>query len=127
MKKHRSGNKQPNASQGLCCRGRVWIQKDGETYLGVGRMVLLERIREFGSISGAAKSMQMSYKHAWDLVDSMNRHAKEPLVSTTKGGRGGGGASLTEAGDLAVKEFADLLDRLDIFLAKETSRLQVID
>lgn len=114
------------ASQGFCCRGRVWIEKDGETYLGFGRMVLLERIREFGSISGAAKSMEMSYKHAWDLVDSMNRHAREPLVSTSKGGKGGGGACLTEAGELVVKEFADLLDRLDIFLAEETSRLQVI-
>jgi molybdate transport system regulatory protein len=126
MKRHRSGNKHPKAPQGICCRGRVWIEKDGETYLGVGRMVLLERIREFGSISGAAKSMEMSYKHAWDLVDSMNRHAKEPLVSTSKGGKGGGGTCLTVAGELAVKEFADLLARLDIFLAEETSRLQVI-
>jgi molybdate transport system regulatory protein len=126
MKRHRSGNNQQKVVQGLCCRGRIWIQKDGETFLGVGRMVLLERIREFGSISGAAKSMKMSYKHAWDLVDSMNRHAKEPLVSTSKGGKGGGGANLTEAGEIAVKEFADLLNRLDIFLAEETSRLQVL-
>ncbi len=126
MKRHRSGNKQPKVSQGLCCRGRVWIQKDGETFLGFGRIVLLERIRDCGSISGAAKSMEMSYKHAWDLVDAMNRHAKEPLVFTSKGGKGGGGARLTDAGELAIKEFAALLGRLDIFLAEETSRLQVI-
>ncbi len=124
MKRHSSEKNHRNTPQGLRCRGRVWIEKDGETYLGFGRMVLLERIREFGSISGAAKSMKMSYKHAWDLVDSMNRHAREPLVATSKGGKGGGGATLTETGELALKEYAALLDRLDHFLAEESSRLQ---
>jgi molybdate transport system regulatory protein len=126
MKRHTSGNNHQDIPQGHRCRGRVWFEKDGETYLGFGRIVLLERIREFGSISAAAKSMQMSYKHAWDLVDSMNRHGREPLVSTSKGGKGGGGAALTEAGELAVREYAALLDRLDTFLAKETSRLQAL-
>jgi molybdate transport system regulatory protein len=124
MKRHTNGNKHKDPPQGLRCRGRVWLEKDGETYLGFGRMVLLERIREFGSISAAAKSMKMSYKHAWDLVDSMNRHGREPLVSTSKGGKGGGGASLTETGELALREYVALLDRFDTFLAKETSRLQ---
>lgn len=127
MKRQRKENKQPDAPQGFCCRGRVWIEKNGETYLGFGRMVLLQRIKEFGSISQAAKSMAMSYKHAWDLVDSMNRQAGESLVSTSKGGRGGGGAYLTESGEAAVKKFAGILDRLDVFLAKETARLQVIE
>lgn len=126
MKRHRSGNTHQDPPQGLRCRGRVWIEKDGETYLGFGRMVLLEKIKEFGSISQAAKSMAMSYKHAWDLVDSMNRQAGELLVSTSKGGKGGGGAYLTEAGETAVKKFAGLLDRLDVFLAEETTRLQVL-
>lgn len=65
----------------------------------------------------------MSYKHAWDLVDSMNRHASTPMVITSKGGKGGGGAQLTEAGELAIREFADLLIRLDVFLAQATSEL----
>ena len=123
MKRHRNRNTPADPPQGLCCRGRVWIEKDGETYLGFGRMVLLEKIKEFGSISQAAKSMAMSYKHAWDLVDSMNRQAGEPLVLTSKGGKGGGGAILTEAGEAAITEFADLLLRLDAFLAEETARL----
>lgn len=116
-----------DAPQGFCCRGRIWIEKNGETYLGFGRMVLLQRIKEFGSISQAAKSMAMSYKHAWDLVDSMNRQALEPLVATSKGGKGGGGASLTDAGEAEVNKFTTLLDRLDVFLAEETARLQVME
>ena len=125
MKRHRSRSTHPDPPQGLRCRGRVWIEKDGETYLGFGRMVLLERIKEFGSISQAAKSMAMSYKQAWDLVDSMNRQAQEPLVCTSKGGKGGGGAYLTKAGETAITQFTELLNRLDAFLAEETARLQV--
>jgi molybdate transport system regulatory protein len=124
MKRHRSEKKPHDITPGLNCRGRVWIEMDGQTYLGFGRMVLLEKIREFGSISQAAKSMAMSYKHAWDLVDSMNRQAGEPLVSTSKGGKGGGGACLTEAGESAIKQFAGLLTRLEAFLAEESSRLR---
>jgi molybdate transport system regulatory protein len=56
----------------------------------------------------------------------MNRHSREQLVATSKGGKGGGGATLTEAGELAVREYAGLLERLDTFLAEETSRLQVL-
>lgn len=67
----------------------------------------------------------MSYKHAWDLVDSMNRHASTPMVITRKGGKGGGGAQLTEAGELAIREFANLLIRLDAFLAQETAQLHI--
>jgi molybdate transport system regulatory protein len=125
MKKHRDGKKRANPPQGFYCRGRIWIEKDGETYLGFGRMILLTRIGELGSISQAAKSMAMSYKQAWDLVDSMNRHADTPLVTTNKGGKGGGGALLTEAGEAAIREFNRLLLRLNVFLAEETSRLQL--
>ena len=91
--------------------------------MGFGRVVLLERIHEHGSISEAARSMKMSYKHAWDLIDSMNRQAAKPLVTTSKGGKGGGGASLTEAGEKAISDFATLHERLTAFLEQETKKL----
>lgn len=111
------------ALPGFRCQGRLWIEEGGETFLGHGRVVLLQRIKEHGSISAAAKSMQMSYRHAWDLVDSMNRHASQSLVSTSKGGKGGGGAQLTEAGEAAIALFDRLQERLKQFLAEETARL----
>jgi molybdate transport system regulatory protein len=126
MKKHGARQKRENYPQGLYCRGRIWIEREGETYLGYGRIVLLSRIGEFGSILQAAKSMEMSYKQAWDLVDAMNRHADNPLVQTRKGGRGGGGAILTEAGEQAIKEFHSMRQRLETFLASETSLLQSV-
>lgn len=110
---------------GYNCKYRIWIEKDGETFLGFGRVVLLEKIHEHGSISGAARSMKMAYKHAWDLVDSMNRQAREPLVVTSKGGKGGGGASLSEAGEKAIREFSNIQKRLAVFMKEETKKLKL--
>jgi molybdate transport system regulatory protein len=87
-------------------------------------VVLLERIDEFGSIAKAARSMDMSYKHAWDLVDSINRQAPEPLVVTATGGKGGGGTKLTAAGRLAITFFWELSARLQDFLEKESQVIQ---
>ena len=55
--------------------GRIWLEGGEGTFIGFGRAVLLEKIRDHGSISKAAKEMEMSYKHAWKLVESMNRQA----------------------------------------------------
>lgn len=91
--------------EGAQIRGRLWIERDGRTYLSWGRVVLLERIGDLGSVSAAAKSMQMSFSHAWHLVEDMNALAPEPLVEKQAGGRQGGGAWLTDAGRQAIAEF----------------------
>ncbi|PXF55099.1 MAG: ModE family transcriptional regulator [Deltaproteobacteria bacterium] len=105
-------------------KGRMWIEGASGTFLGYGRVVLLERISEFGSISKAAKSMGMSYRHAWELVDSINRQARRPLVETSVGGKKGGGAKLTEAGKEAVEGFWNIYEKFKHFLEKEGASLQ---
>jgi molybdate transport system regulatory protein len=109
---------------GYKLKGRLWIEGARGTFLGYGRAVLLERIAEFGSISKAAKSMNMSYRHAWELVDSINRQAVRPVVETSVGGKKGGGAKLTEAGKDAVKVFWDIYEKFKCFLNKEGASLQ---
>lgn len=99
-------------------KGRIWIDAGNETFIGYGRIVLLERINEYGSITKAAKSMCMSYKHAWDLINSMNKKSSKPLVITTTGGKDGGGAKLTEHGEKIIKLFWDLQVNLKEFLEK---------
>ncbi len=90
---------------GYKLRGRIWVEGKNGTFLGYGRVMLLERIKQYGSITMAAKSMQMSYRAAWELVESMNKQANTPLVETATGGKGGGGANLTEAGEMAIEAF----------------------
>ena len=117
------GNNREDTKATCRWKGRIWLEGTEGTFLGFGRIVLLERIEEFGSISKAARSMEMSYKHAWDLVASMNRQAATPLIRTASGGKGGGGTRLTEAGREAVELFRGSHDRLREFLEKETNDL----
>ena len=106
-------------------KGRVWIEGKDGTFLGYGRVVLLERIKQYGSITEAARSMNMSYRHAWELVDSINRQARDPLIVTTTGGNGGGGTRLTDAGERAIDSFWELYERFQDFLKKEVKRLGI--
>lgn len=88
--------------------GHIWIEGVEGTFLGMGRVLLLEKIKEYGSITRAALSLGMSYRKAWELVESMNSQAGVPLVVATTGGKGGGGAVLTEAGQHAIRLFGEL-------------------
>ena len=94
--------------QGIRIKGRLWVEKQGETFLSWGRVVLLECIQETGSIAAAARTMKMAYSHAWSLVANLNDLAGEELVARTFGGRKGGRAWLTPAGEAAVAQFWDL-------------------
>ncbi len=75
--------------------GRFWLTKEGQNFLGAGRIELLERIDQTGSIHAAAKEMKMSYKAAWERINGMNLLADHPLIERTTGGKGGGGTKLT--------------------------------
>lgn len=72
---------------------------------GPGKVTLLESIRDSGSIARAARGMNMSYRAAWVLVDSMNTTFRTPVVSTTLGGRGGGAATITEFGLDVIRRY----------------------
>jgi len=76
--------------------------------MGPGKAELLERIAATGSISAAGRQMDMSYKRAWLLVETMNAMFREPVVTSTRGGPGGGGAVLTEAGRRVLALYRDV-------------------
>lgn len=86
----------------------------GERAFGPGKADLLERIAAEGSISKAAKSMDMSYSRAWQLVDSMNTHFRKPLVEPKTGGKRGGGAVLTKAGEEVLSLYRRMEQRLAV-------------
>lgn len=78
--------------------------------IGPGKAELLERIAATGSIAAAGRDMGMSYKRAWMLVETMNAMFREPLVTSTRGGPGGGGAALTKAGQAALSAYRAVED-----------------
>ena len=78
------------------------------------RIALLQHIAEQGSITRAAKSAGLSYKAAWDAIDELNNLAQKPLVERSVGGRGGGGARLSEEGERVLR----LYQRLQVLQAQ---------
>lgn len=81
---------------------------DADRRLGPGKIELLERIAETGSIAAAGRRMTMSYRRAWLLVDSMNRTFRAPVVSTRLGGATDGRAQLTPLGREVVALYREV-------------------
>ncbi len=103
--------------------GALWLDRAEYRYLGGDRITLLEKIDELGSITKAAKAVGISYKTAWDTVNSINNLAEKPLVDRLTGGKGGGGTSLTAAGKKIVEQFKTIQEEHRRFLNNLESRL----
>ncbi len=106
--------------------GSVWMTVGGESLGGPGRVDLLALIAEHGSITHAAKAMKMSYKAAWDAIDTMNNLAGEPLVERVTGGKGGGGTVLTRRGAQLVENFDLIESEHRRFIAQLSAQAQGI-
>lgn len=90
---------------------RLRILLGREIAIGPGKAELLRLIEETGSISAAAREMGMSYRRAWTLVETMNGAFREPVVEAATGGRGGGGARVTEFGREALERYRAMEDK----------------
>ena len=86
-------------------RFRVELGREGA--IGPGKIALLEQIDRGGSLSQAARELGMSYRRAWQLLDSLNHCFRERVAVTAKGGRRGGGATLTAFGRELIRTYRD--------------------
>ncbi|MCB2427255.1 winged helix-turn-helix domain-containing protein [Methylophaga pinxianii] len=84
---------------------KIRLYLNDKVALGPGKADLLDAIVQHGSISAAGRAMGMSYKRAWDLVNTMNECFTQPVVITAKGGSHGGGAEVTELGKLILTQY----------------------
>lgn len=94
--------------------------------IGPGKADLLAAIAETGSISAAGRSMGMSYKKAWYLIDTMNHCFHEPLVAASKGGNGRGGARLTPMGEKALGLYRSIESRAATAVEAELDAFAVL-
>jgi molybdate transport system regulatory protein len=90
-------------------------------YVGPGRADLLEGIAATGSIAAAGKALGMSYKRAWSLVQALNEGFGRPLVETSRGGAGQGGASLTADGQFVLERYRAMQDATRKAIAGDVS------
>lgn len=105
--------------------GSLWLEADGERFLGPGPIELLQRIADTGSISSAAKEMKMSYKKAWELIHHLNAHTAAPVVLLQTGGEKGGGSTITDEAMELIKYHRRLRKRFEAFLEKESKLLRI--
>lgn len=89
-------------------RARLWLSNGVDAYLGRGRIDLMQAIVQTGSISAAAKTLGMSYRRAWNLVEEINAMADTPLIMSHAGGKGGGGAEVTPLGMECLSLYAQV-------------------
>lgn len=87
---------------------RVRILSGSAIAMGPGKADLLDAIAETGSISAAARQMRMSYRRAWLLVQTMNECFSRPLVNAAKGGKAGGGTTLTPTGVKVLSRYREI-------------------
>jgi molybdate transport system regulatory protein len=105
-------------------RLRLRIDFEDAGYVGPGKVTLLEAIGRTGSISAAAREMGMSYRRAWLLVDATNTMFRRPVVSTSAGGKHGGGAELTEFGRELIGRFRAVEAEAHRALAAQLAELE---
>jgi len=77
-------------------RSKVWFAIGETPLMGQGRRDLLVSIERLGSISAASRKMGVSYRKAWSSIQAMEERLGARLIVRTRGGRGGGAASLTD-------------------------------
>jgi molybdate transport system regulatory protein len=111
------------AKGGIEVEGTLWLHRSEQRFLGSDRIALLEKIGELGSITRAAQAVGISYKNAWDIVNTINNLGEAPLVERVVGGKGGGGTTLTKYGKDVIRSFMVLREEHRKFLGNLERRL----
>jgi len=97
------------------------FNREGELFLGTNQIRLLRQVVADGSIHAAAKNLKMSYQHAWHLLDKLNRLSPVPVIVRQKGGKDGGGCSLSPYGIRVIQMYVKKELELLAFLEQSSS------
>jgi molybdate transport repressor ModE-like protein len=94
----------------------VWLEEDGRYILGEREASIMEGLKKFGSFMATAKSLGITYAHAWIIVDELSKRVGKPVVRARRGGNTGGGTMLTEEGDRLLEDYKALEEKVSNFL-----------
>jgi len=97
----------------LRIRSKVWLEIDGQPFLGDGRYRILSAIQRNGSINAAARDLGMSYRKVWSQLQAMEDISPFPLMERRVGGKDGGASSLTPEVIKLMKQFEEMSSRVN--------------
>ncbi|MBD1400129.1 LysR family transcriptional regulator [Pelovirga terrestris] len=95
----------------LRIRSKIWLEVNGQPFLGGGRLRLLRAIAATGSINAASQQLGISYRKAWSQLQEMEKHGI-PLVERERGGSGGGRSVITPQARELLKNFDEVQEGL---------------
>ena len=99
---------------------RFWITQGDEPFLGKGRVELLLKIEELGSLKKASEALKMSYRKAYYSISHINKFSEKPVVIIKRGGKNGGSSELTPHGIELIERFKILSKKFDNFIDNNT-------
>lgn len=100
-------------------RFKVWVEKKGEVVLSNGKLNILKTVDRLGSIHKAAEKFGMSYRHAWGMVQKIEKRSGIKMLETQIGGSEGGGAELTPEGKAFLRRYEAFAKGLDKLIEKK--------
>ena len=103
----------------------VHVKKEGKLLLTPEWANLLKIIAQTGSLYAASKETGVSYNKTWLIIDAMNNINNKPLVIKLRGGKGGGGAILTDFGKLIINEYDVLETEVQRFVKKLNTEINM--
>ncbi len=97
----------------LRIRSKIWLEVDGQPFLGDGRYRLLTSVQRNGSINAAARDLGMSYRKVWAQLQAMEETAPFPIMERRVGGKGGGSSQLTDEILILLEQFQELRNQVN--------------
>lgn len=108
-------------------KSRIWIEAGDNVLVGEGRIQLLKAIDATGSLNKAAKSVDISYRKSWLMVDAINKSALQPVVITSVGGANGGGTIVTAYGKDLIAAFEKINAACWDFLDQQSEEIKILE
>ena len=108
-----------NGSSLMKVKFKIWMEQDGSVAFAEGRRMLLEAVDRLGSLNAAAKELGMSYRAAWGKIKATEKALGLKLLDVTTGGKGGGGAKLTDEARELVSLYNGYMQKISLIAEKE--------
>ncbi len=108
-----------NATELMKVKFKIWIEQDDNIAFAEGRRMLLEAVDRLGSLNAAAKELGMSYRAAWGKIKATEKVLDLKLLDVTTGGKGGGGAKLTNEARKLISSYNKYVNKVSKIVEKE--------